>query len=656
MKECALLAASVGLALALSGTAWAASPPDAAQADGGLELPLIFSDGAVLQRDRPLPVWGQATPGATVSVRLGGQQAQAVADAQGRWRVQLPAHAAGGPYVLEIDAGPARRRIQDLLFGEVWLASGQSNMEWPVKQALQPDVVIAAANDAQLRHYKVPRSWAEAPRDQLEGGQWLSATPANVGDFSAIGYTFAQQLRQTLKVPIGIIDSTWGGSSIEAWMDASMLGLDAQALQAKMAQQRAADAKIEEQVRQKVAIWTPIEAASEALAADVLDETGWASIKVPASWESQGYAGMDGHAWYRTRFELSAAEAAAGVTLGLGQIDDTDVAWVNGQRVGGVSNGYNVARVYKVPASVLRAGANTLAVRVQDDGGGGGIMGAGSELFVRAEGGQSRSLAGAWMFRTAQVRVSLQDDKNQVDTLLYNAMLHPLAPYPIAGVIWYQGETNASPEGAYRYRDQFQKLIQGWRQLWASPELPFLWSQLAPFHSGGDRLDASGTVIDSAWANLRESQSAALALPATGQVVITDVGDTHDIHPRDKHTVGQRLAWAARRIAYGDSSAAASGPVFRKARESGQSLVLEFDSDGATLTSAGGALQGFEVAGADGRYFPAQARIEGGAVVVSSPQVTRPVQARYGWSDDPKHANLSGRDGLLAAPFRTSSK
>ncbi|KAF1692487.1 sialate O-acetylesterase [Pseudoxanthomonas koreensis] len=621
-----------------------------------LELPLLFSDGAVLQRDRALPVWGQAAPGAKVQVQFDRSSAQAVAGADGHWSLQLPAHAAGGPYELVVRAGGEEHRVRDVLVGEVWLASGQSNMEWPVAQTLHAQEDIAAPADPWLRQFKVPKSWAEAPQAQLQGGQWKSAAPDTVGQFSAVAHAFARELRQVLGVPVGVIDSTWGGSSIEAWMDASMLGLDAAALEAKMRERRAADLRVEEQVRAKLAAWPALEPASEAFAVAQMDDSAWTTLQVPGMWEQQGYPGMDGVAWYRTVFELSEREAKAGVVLGLGQVDDTDTTWVNGVRVGGVSNGYNVPRVYKVPASALRAGLNTIAVRVEDGGGGGGIGGSAGELFVEPVGGTRRGLDGGWRFRTAAVTVSTSDDKNQVDTLLYNAMIHPLLPYPLAGVIWYQGETNASEWGAYRYREQFRTLIEGWRAKWNAPQMPFLWAQLAAFHSGGDRLDGRGVVIDSPWATLRESQSAVLALPATGQAVIIDVGAADDIHPRDKHTVGHRLALQARHVAHGAQDLVHRGPEFRGVEAKGRELVLHFDAIGGVLAArmgGGAAPRGFELAGADGRFHPAQARIAGDTVVLRSDAVATPETARYAWSDNPAQADLVGADGLPASPFRT---
>ena len=631
--------------------AWLALPATVLAAQ--LELPRLFSDGAVLQRDRPLPVWGRAAPGAKVEVEFDGHRAQATADADGRWSVELPAQAAGGPHALVVRAGGERMRIADLLVGEVWLASGQSNMEWPVASTQHAQEDIAAPADPWLRQFKVPRSWAEALRSDLEGGQWKSAAPDTVGEFSAVAHAFARELRQVLQVPVGVIDSTWGGSSIEAWMDAAMLGLDAAALETKMRERRAADLERERQVHAKLAAWPELDPASEAFAAVALDEGGWAPMEVPATWESRGYPGMDGTAWYRTRFELREREAQAGVVLGLGKIDDIDTTWVNGVRVGATS-GHTVPRVYAVPASALRPGLNTVAVRVVDNGGGGGFTGGADGIFVEPLGGQRRSLAGEWRFRSAAVTVSSAGDKNRIETLLYNAMIHPLQPYPLAGVIWYQGEANASEQGAYRYRELFTTLIEGWRGKWGAPELPFLWAQLAAFDSGDDRLDARGVVVDSPWATLRESQSAALALPRTAQAVTIDVGAADDIHPRDKRTVGHRLALAARRL-HGEEGHPYSGPVFRAAEVKGREMVLRFDAWQGVLAArdGGSAPRGFELAGADGRFHPAQARIAGDTVILRSDAVRRPELARYAWSDNPSQADLVGADGLPASPFRT---
>ncbi|WP_428312884.1 sialate O-acetylesterase [Hydrocarboniphaga sp.] len=614
------------------------------------ELPLLFSDGAVLQRDQPLPVWGWAKPGSQITVTFDGGTAKTHASSSGEWRVELPVHAAGGPYELSVaERGGETLRVRDVLVGDVWLASGQSNMEFPVAKAQNARAEIARAGDAGIRHFKVPRSWSDKPEPRLAGGYWRAASPGNAGDFSAVGYFFARELRtRDSRVPIGIVDSTWGGSAIEAWMSAGMLGADATVAAEKIRAKGAAAAQAATQTRARIAAWNTAPPSPEAWAAAALEESGWAGISVPAQWETQGYAGMDGVAWYRKSFELSAPETKGELTLGLGQIDDSDRVWVNGQPVGGMDASWNVPRVYRVPAAALRVGRNTIAVQVTDLGAGGGMAGSAEQLYLRAAGGPLRSLAGEWKFRTADVRLSsTQDDINQVDTALYNAMIRPLQPYALRGTIWYQGEANAYPGAAFRYRDLFASMIRGWRADWSAPQLPFLWVQLAGFHSGGD------TAGESPWAVLRESQSAALALPATAQALAIDIGESNDIHPRNKQEVGRRLALAARAVAYGESLVH-SGPVFRAATFDDTKARITFDLQHSALAVRGGgrAVHGFELSGADGHFHPAQALIDGGAVVVSSEAVVQPQALRYAWNDDPKQADLINRDGLPASPFR----
>ena len=615
-----------------------------------VELPRMFSDGMVLQRGQPLPVWGRATPGATVKVTFDGDAALAVADANGEWRVRLPAHAAGGPLRMRIDDGTTPVELRDVLVGEVWLASGQSNMEWPLAQTDGADAIIAAANDPLIRHFKIPKSWSGAPQWQLQGGQWVAASPSTVGQFSAAAYVFAVQLRKATGVPVGIIDSTWGGSRIEAWMDAPTQGLDPAASVIAEREAREADRIAIAETQRRLARWPQGRADDSGWQAPDLDTSTWTAIKVPGIWESQGWVILDGVAWYRTAITLSAAEAKAGVILGLGRIDDSDIAWVNGVQVGRTTLQYNLPRVYAVPASALHAGRNTIAVQVADLGGGGGVHGVAEELYVQLADGSRRPLDREWQFRFADARpVPADDNKNQYPTLLYNAMIHPLQPYALRGAIWYQGESNAYavPE-SLRYRTLFPAMIKQWRAQWQSPAMPILWVQLASFGSGAD---APG---ESPWSVLRESQSATLALPATAQVVTIDIGDRKDIHPRNKRDVGERLALAARAVAYGESLVH-RGPMHRAVRFTGKAARIDFDTGGAALAVRGGGsqLHGFEVAAADRVFHPARARIEGDAVVVQSDAVRAPVAVRYGWRDDAGDADLMNASGLPASPFRS---
>lgn len=615
-----------------------------------VELPRIFADGMVVQRDQPVRVWGEAAPGARVQVSFAGRDATAHTGADGRWSLALPAQTAGGPHVMRIDDGKQPRVLRDVLVGDVWLASGQSNMEWPIAQSANPEAEAARATDPHIRHFKIPKSWSGEPQAQLEGGEWVASSPQAAPKFSAVAHFFARELRKVTGVPIGIIDSTWGGSRIEAWMDAPSQGVDASALRTQAERLRDADTRALQQTHAHLARWTSWPADDTGWEKRDLDTRDWVPITVPSLWERTGWNGLDGVAWYRTTFTLSEEEAAAGVTLGVGRIDDSDITWVNGVQVGETRMQYNQPRRYRVPASALRAGVNQVAVRVSDFGGGGGIHGEPAEVFVQPAGGNARPLAD-WSFRPSRVTVALVDDKNQHPTLLYNRMIHPLQPYAIRGVIWYQGESNANTVAeALKYRTQFPALIQQWRRQWQAPDLPFLWVQLANFSSGVDQGDQSP------WAVLRESQSATLSLPATAQVVTIDIGNPTDIHPLNKQDVGKRLALAARHVAYGESLVY-HGPVHTQAKFSDGVATLAFDDGGSALAVRGGGtrVHGFALAGADRVFHPAEATLVDGRVVVRSDAVKSPVALRYGWSDNPADADLINAAGLPASPFRTDA-
>ncbi|QNK03950.1 sialate O-acetylesterase [Dyella telluris] len=629
------------------------SLPVAAQAK--LELPLMFSQGAVLQRDMPMHVWGWSAPGAKVTVGFDGAHAIAKADAKGRWDATLPRHAAGGPFAMDIDDGSEHRVLRDMLVGDVWLCSGQSNMEFTMAEVRDAAAEQARANDPAIRHFKIPHSWSLQPQDRLEGGSWVAASPSTVSNFSAVCWFFARDMKARTGVPQGLINSSWGGSSVEAWTDARTGKVDVPALAARIKKADDVEEAKLDQTRQRISRWPSMQgdvvdaAGKPAWAAEKLDTSDWADIPVPAYWETVGYYDMDGVAWYRTAFTLSATEAAQGVTLSLGAVDDSDRSYVNGRLVGETVKQWNAPRVYKVPASALHAGSNSIAVRVDDLGNGGGMHGDAAALYVQTAKGERRPLAGTWRFHTANVTLVPTPTRHLTPTLLYNGMIQPLLGYPLRGVVWYQGESNAWAPDSMAYRQKFGDMIQAWRTAWNQPELPFIWVQLANYKSGSD------TPAQSPWAELRESQSAVLSLPHTGQAVIIDVGNPDDIHPTNKQDVGHRLALAARHVVFGDAIVY-SGPVYREWRADGAKAVVSFDPEGAPLAVRGGgnAVGGFEVAGADGHFQHAQARIEGGSVVVSSKEVAHPASVRYGWSDNPVDANLTNGDGLPASPFRTA--
>lgn len=619
-----------------------------------LRLARIYGDGMVMQRDAAVPVRGWADPGDRISVTFRDRTFAAVPDAAGRWQVLLPAQHAGGPYTLHVAGRNSALDVRDILVGDVWLCSGQSNMEFELANARHGAEDAAATHDPGLREFKVPRSWANEAAADLSGGAWALADPAHAPSFTAVGYYFARALRAHRDVPIGLINTSWGGSRIEAWMSAPSQQINRDSLNAILEQGRARDLALQHALEQKIGGLPKQDGGlvdGQAFWADpALDDAQWASLSVPSLWEQQGYEGLDGIAWYRNSFDLTEAEAAAGVQLALGMIDDNDITYLNGQEIGRTV-GYNVPRVYRVPASALRAGRNVLAIRVEDTGGGGGLYGEPAQVYLETAAGK-RSLAGTWKFKVGAVVVGTDYSRNQVPTLLYNAMLHPLLDFPVAGVLWYQGESNADrPADAIAYRTQFAAMIRDWRDGWQRPGLPFLWVQLPNYMAASeDPAPASN------WALLRESQTAALSLPRTGQAVIIDLGKAADIHPRNKKDVGERLALVARRVAYRERLLD-SGPTFRAFHVRAGRATIDFANVGRGLKAGGreGQVKGFAIAGADRRWVWANARIEGTRVVVWNDQVPNPVALRYAWADNPDQANLYNEDGLPAAPFRTDA-
>lgn len=626
--------------------------PALARAELGLSP--LFSDGVVLQREKPIVVWGVADREAQVTVTFEGTVASSRAAEDGRWRVELPGRPAGGPFEMTVTTDTETRFVRDILIGDVWVCSGQSNMEWVVADSMNASAEIALASDPTIRHFKVPRSWAAAPQSELAGGSWTSAAPGHVGAFSAVGYFFARELRRHVDVPIGLLNATWGGSRIEAWMSAEALEMDGGDMAAVLEQEKVYEREVRAAIAERVGSipeqdqgmvdGRPVWADPD------LQDSAWEPIPVPSSWEAVGYPGMDGVGWYRTSISLSPAEAAAGIALGLGAIDDSDITRVNGHEVGRMEMAWNQPRLYEVPPEVLRSGKNVVAIRVEDTGGGGGIQGQPGQLFWES-GGVRRSLAGDWKFRVGYFTVDLEDHKREVPTVLYNHMVHPLLRFPVRGVLWYQGESNAGPDDAFVYRDLFARMIRQWRLGWGVAELPFLFVQLAGF------MEPAVEPRESSWALLRESQAAALELAATAQVLAIDLGDAFDVHPLNKQAVGYRLALAARHVAYGQELVF-SGPVYAGHEIKGSRVILSFDHLGSGLVAsepAGARLRGFAIAGEDRHFVWANATIEGDRVIVWHADVTEPVAVRFGWADNPEGANLQNREGLPAASFRTDS-
>ncbi|WP_223649249.1 sialate O-acetylesterase [Hymenobacter psoromatis] len=636
-------------------------------AQATVRLPALVGSHMVLQRDRPVPVWGWAAPGEAVSVTFRGQAYPASApDASGRWQATLPPTPAGGPYELVVK-GQNTLELTDVLVGDVWLASGQSNMQFKVKDSYpggyQPvqdaDQEIAAANWPRIRFFTVNQAAAYRPQAEAAGTGWQVCSPATVAGFSAVAYFFSRGLYQQYQVPVGVVVSNWGGTPAEAWVSAEGLrelpefGARLAAFAAKTTSlsddQHAYDTQRRERLDNSRRYDKGYLLGGQTWAAPDFDARAWPTMPLPGPWETQpGLATYDGVVWFRKEIDLSARLAGQPLTLTLGKVEDADSTYFNGVKVGS-GHDRDQPRSYVVPAGLVRAGRNVIVVRVLDRGGSGGIGGEPAQLALSGA-GQTLPLAGPWQY---QVGLPPQDQPvppvpggaQMAPATLYNAMIAPLQPFAFKGVIWYQGETNV--ERAAQYRTLFPALITDWRQHWGS-ELPFLFVQLANFQA------ALPQPAESDWAELREAQAGALRLPRTGMATAIDIGNPDDIHPHNKQEVGRRLVLAARHVAYGDNQLTYSGPTYASMTVVGAAVRLKFTHLGTGLDVKGPTLHGFAVAGADHQFHWATARIVGKEVEVQSPEVPRPVAVRYDWASNPD-GNLANRAGLPAPPFRTDT-
>lgn len=626
-----------------------------------LKLPKLFGDHMVLQRQKPVPIWGWAAPNERLTIAFNGQRKPTRADKTGRWRVNLDPMEAGGPYTLTVQSKSSALTLQDVLIGEVWVCSGQSNMEWTVRQANNPEEEMRTATFPMIRHFGVKHTIAVQPQTDVSG-EWLVCNPATVGEFTAVGYFFARDLFQKLNVPIGLMHTSWGGTHSETWTSREALESDPD-LRPKVANipadidaaTRAQKEKLLQAINQKQGgnLLTPAEARASIRPG--YDATTWPTMKLPQPWEND-LPNLNGVAWFQREFDLPASADFNNMTLSLGKVDDIDSTFINGAFVGS-RRVWDENRNYLIPTGVLKPGRNVITIRVQDGWGGGGIMGGGELFGLSGQDGTKLSLAGDWRYKIAELfPSSTESDPNTYGTLLYNAMLAPLIPMAMRGVIWYQGESNAGR--AYQYRTSFPLMIQDWRNAWNRLEpsagaFPFLFVQLANFNANNGTSQNGST-----WAELREAQTLTLKLPNTGMAVTSDIGDANDIHPRNKQDVGKRLAAEAMRIVYQPTANVPSpGPMLEAVKIEGNRAILTFKNKGSGLMTPDryGYLKGFEVAGTDQKFHYARAEIQGDSVIVYCPAVANPVAIRYGWADQNGDVNLYNKEGFPAVPFRTDS-
>ena len=644
--------------------AWAGS------ACGEVSVHGMFGDHAVLQRGIAVPVWGKAAAGEKVVVTIGGQTATTTAGADGSWRVNLEPMAAGGPLEMTV-AGTNTIVLKDVVVGEVWIGSGQSNMQMTVGGSRDAGQEMAEATYPMIRQCSVAHRPMAEPTPEVSTS-WTVCSPETVGGFTAVGYFFARDLHKALGVPVGIINSSWGGTPAEAWTPRDVMkaeGINAgmveyyeqcvanqDEMMKKYQEDLAAYEKLKAGVKIRDRQEDPGDKGFEQGWAKVdFDDSGWERIELPRTWPES----MDGAIWYRREVTLPEDWAGRDVQISLGSIDDYDVTYFNGERVG--STGNETAnwwvhwRQYTIPGRLVKAGRNVVAVRVFDDLSGGGFTGMPEDMYVKAAGGAERiSLAGPWRQQMELSLPAIQvsrppsvpfGPKNpNAPGTLYNGMIYPLAPYAVRGAIWYQGESNVGRPG--EYARLLSTMIREWRRLWGQEEFAFGIVQLANFLAV--QRDAN---VSSGWAALRDAQLRVSQMDENvGLAVIIDIGEAADIHPKNKQDVGKRLGLWALATVYG-RDVEYCGPIYRSMKVEDGKVRLSFDHVGGGLTARGdGPLKGFAICGEDGQFVWAEAKIEGETVVVWSEQVAKPTAVRYAWADNPV-CNLYNEAGLPASPF-----
>lgn len=596
-----------------------------------VRLPGLIGDCMVLQRGVELKIWGWADKGEKITVRFNGEYYYTETGVDGKWMVRLPEQRAGGPYIMEINDVILR----DILIGDVWLCSGQSNMETPIERLVEKYPEINVSNNHMIRYFKVPtqNTIEYLQQDIPRGSRWYSGVASEVMNWTALAYFYAKESYEYNGIPVGILVSSLGGSMIESWIsqehmkDFPALLVDFDALNA---------------VRE-----LDVDQGAGNFTVSHWDDSQWETVKLPGQLRSQGLHNR-GVTYFRKNFTVSESGEGRHAKLYLGTLIDSDSVFVNGHFVGSTSYAYP-PRKYNIPAGVLRAGNNNITVRLRANGNAEFVVGkpykvVGDDFEV--------NLIGEWRYRIGINIDASEEFRSRLQNLrssgsgLYNGMIYPIRDYQVMGVIWYQGESNTG-QGKL-YSSYLKALIANWREVFDHPELPFLLVQLPNFMMKCEQPSESD------WAAVRESQfKVAKELPNTALAVTYDIGEWNDIHPLNKKDMAKRLLLGARNIAYGEKIVS-SGPMYKGMTIDGDKIILEFTNVGSGLISRGKeGLQHFAIAGEDKKFVWADAVIKKNTVVVSAKNIKQPIAVRYAWSDNPEDANLSNKDGLLASPFRT---
>jgi sialate O-acetylesterase len=611
----------------------------------------------ILQRDTKINIWGWAAKGEKIKIEFNKQNYKATAGADGKWIVSLAPMKAGGPYTMNI-TGSIKITLKDILIGDVWICSGQSNMVHQMKlHSVRYANEVASANYPEIRHFWIPTTTdLQAPHDDLPTGYWKSANPQDVLEFSAVAYFFAKDIYEKYHIPIGLINASVGGSPIESWT--SEEGLKEFPAILNTIQKNKDTAYINSIARKAMANTGNNKPKQEDKGLTGpkpwFDPTyippvgGWHTITVPGYWEDQGIKDLDGIVWYRREIDVPVSMIGKPARIFLGRIVDADVLYVNGKQVGNTTYMYPQRR-YNVPADLLKAGKNIFVVKVTNNAGKGGFVP--DKPYCLFAGKDTIDLKGDWQYKVGQVFIPQRGGggsginiQNQ-PTALYNAMIAPLINYTIKGFLWYQGESNTGR--AEEYKKLQPAMIADWRNRWKQGDLPFLYVQLPNF------MEANYLPAESQWAEFRDAQLKCLSVPNSAMAVAIDLGEWNDLHPDRKKDVGDRLAFAALKLAYGENIVY-SGPIYQSAVIEDNKVTISFSNvGGGLITNDGEDLRQFAIAGADKKFVWAKAKIEGNKVIVWNDDLPDPMYVRYAWADNPDGANLYNKEGLPASPFRT---